>query len=100
MQNISHSIRDRVKKESGKVAKEIKKQTISYVVASLGLIAGLAWNEAIKSLIEHLFPLNKNSVIIKFIYAGLITIVIVLITVYLVRLLTEEESIDPNVKVE
>lgn len=64
---------------------EIKGQTIGYIVAALGLVAGLAWNEAIKALIEQLFPLSQNSVLAKFLYAILVTILVVIVTSYVVR---------------
>lgn len=65
---------------------EIKQQTLGFVTAALGLVAGLAWNDAIKALIEYLFPLQKSTVTVKFVYALLITIVVVIVTAYLARL--------------
>ena len=66
---------------------EVKERTVSYMVAAFGLVAGLAWNDAIKALIEHYFPLESGtSIVAKFIYAFLVTIVIVVITTYLMRL--------------
>ena len=59
---------------------QIKEQTSGYVTAALGLVAGLAWNDAIKSLIEAFLPLSKTGVIAKFIYAVVITLVVVLIS--------------------
>ena len=59
---------------------EIKNQTISYITGSLGLVAGLSWNYSIKALIEVLFPLDKSGVVPKFIYAIMITIVVVILT--------------------
>lgn len=64
---------------------EIKGQTTGYIVAALGLVAGLAWNEAIKALIDHLFPLSQNSLLAKFVYAILVTILVVIVTSYVVR---------------
>lgn len=64
---------------------EMKNQTKGYMTAALGLVAGLAWNDAIKSLIEGFFPLNKESIWIKFLYAFLVTLVVVLITKYILK---------------
>ncbi|OGF96560.1 hypothetical protein A3H08_04180 [Candidatus Giovannonibacteria bacterium RIFCSPLOWO2_12_FULL_44_32] len=69
---------------------EIKQQTKGYIMAGLGLVAGLAWNEAIKALIEYLYPLDKNSLLAKFVYAALITIIVVVFTTYLFG--SKEES--------
>lgn len=83
---------EKFKQEESEIRKQIKERTLSYMVAALGLVAGLAWNEAIKSLIDYLFPLSRNSVWAKLIYAVFITIVIVLITVYLMRFLNKKEN--------
>ncbi|MBU1131574.1 hypothetical protein KJ840_05590 [Patescibacteria group bacterium] len=58
---------------------------LGYMVAALGLVAGLAWNDAIKSLIEFLFPNQQNSLTAKFGYAVIITIVIVALTIILTK---------------
>ena len=58
---------------------EIKGRTIGYISTAFGLVAGLAWNEAISSFINVLFPVAKNSVWIKFGYAIVLTIVVVLV---------------------
>lgn len=71
--------------------KELRQQTVTYLTAAFGLVAGLAWNEAIKGLIESLFPNGTNSLLAKFIYAVGITIVVVLVTYFLLKK-TEEEK--------
>jgi len=82
---------EKIKKESEEIKKEIKQKTVGYIMAAFGLVAGLAWNEAIKSLIEYIFPLSPNTLLLKFIYAILITLVLVFISTYLVKLLKAEE---------
>lgn len=67
--------------------KEIREKSLKYITAGFGLVAGLAWNDAIKSMIHHLFPLSRNTVFAKFIYAILMTLVLVIITIYLSKLL-------------
>ena len=66
--------------------KRMKDQTLGYITGAFGLVAGLAWNDAIKSLIEMIFPVSASSIYIKFIYAILITILVVIIGHYLFRL--------------
>lgn len=63
--------------------KQIKNQAVTYILGALGLVAGLAWNDAIKTLIDFLFPLDKNGIIIKFIYAVIITVVVVLLGLWI-----------------
>lgn len=83
------NIQRTIKEESKTISRRIKKQMYSYVAAALGLVAGLAWNEAIKALIDYIFPLSKNTLIAKFVYAGLITLIVVLITIYLAKILED-----------
>ena len=75
-----------------KVGKEVKESVVGYITAAFGLVAGLAWNEAIKSFIEFLFPLSKNALLAKFVYAGILTLIFVLVTMYLVRLFKLKEQ--------
>ncbi len=86
------SIKEKIKQESKEVKREIKKQLLTYMIASLGLVAGLAWNEAIKGLIEYLFPLSQNTIQAKFLYAISITLLIVIISYYLARLMQEKKD--------
>ena len=62
---------------------ELRDKTLIYIGGALGLIAGLAWNDAIKDLIQYVFPLATDTLTAKFIYAGLITVVVVVIITYL-----------------
>jgi hypothetical protein len=75
-----------------KFERELRERTVGYIVAAFGLVAGLAWNEAIKSLIEYWFPLAQKSLLAKVIYAFILTAVLVLVTVYLRKLLIKEEE--------
>jgi hypothetical protein len=71
---------------------EFKKQIISYILGAFGLVAGLAWNDAIKSLIEFIFPLEQNSLTIKFIYAAVLTLILVLVSTNLSRFGEKKEK--------
>ena len=87
-------MRNKIRKlrlEKGEIKKEAKKRTLGYITAAFGLVAGLAWNEAIKALIEYLFPLNHGGLWVKFIYAVLITVVVVVVSIYLAKAFREDE---------
>ncbi len=75
-----------IREQSTRIQREIRERTIGYVVAAFGFVAGLAWNEAIKAIIEYLFPFGNNSILAKVLYAIVLTIVVVLVTVYLIRI--------------
>jgi len=83
----------KIKKEQVNLRKEIKERTVGYILAAFGFVVGLAWNEAIKSAIDQFFPNSGNGILIKFIYAFLMTIIIVLITIYLLRVNQDKDII-------
>jgi len=63
-----------------------------YIGAGFGLIAGLAWNDAIKSFIEYAFPLDKNSMWAKFLYAIIMTVIVAFVGLNLERIFKKEEQ--------
>lgn len=71
---------------------ELRERTTGYILAAFGFVASLAWNEAIKSFIDQFFPGAKNSVLIKFMYALVVTVVVVVITVYVIKLNEKKEK--------
>ena len=81
------------KKEQKEVQKEVKEKTIGYILGALGLVAGLAWNEAIKSSLAVIFPTPGNDLLVKFIYAVIVTTVIVVASVYLARMVATSEEV-------
>jgi len=85
-------IKDKIKNGSKKLRKEIHQRTVGYILAAFGLVAALAWNEAIKGLIEYFFPISKNTVLAKFIYAIVITFMVVVASIYLARLLDNKKE--------
>lgn len=68
--------------------RELFEQMLSLSTAGFGLVAALAWNEAIKSFVEqYIQPYFPNTAIYyKFFYAILITLLAVLITYQLSQL--------------
>ena len=94
------SIKEKLKHQSIEVRREVKKQLLTYIVASLGLVAGLAWNEAIKALIEYFFPASQNTLLAKFLYALGVTLLIVIVSYYLASLIRagEEKKAEDNEK--
>ncbi len=86
------SIKDKIKKGGKEVRKEIRQKTIGYILAAFGLVTALAWNEAIKGLIEYFFLISKNTILVKFIYAVVMTFVVVIISIYLTRLLGDKKE--------
>jgi hypothetical protein len=70
------------------VSQEIAVQTLTLATSAFGLVAALAWNEAIKEYVaEYIKPYfaKGSGVISLFIYAVFITIVTVIITLQLAK---------------
>lgn len=76
----------RLKTEGEKLRTEMRERTAGYVMSGLGVVVGLAWNEAIKAFIEYSLPFaSAGTMIAKFIYAVILTILIVIVATYVVR---------------
>ena len=79
-------LKEKFVSQSKELGDEVKTKTLGYILAALGLVSGLAWNEAIKAIIEKFFPLDANGILAKLIYAVVITLIAVFISVYLLKL--------------
>ncbi|MDP3947589.1 MAG: DUF5654 family protein [bacterium] len=82
----------RIREKGRELRKEVRARTMGYILAGLGLVAGLAWNEAIKAFIEQMIPVGGNTLFAKLLYAGVVTIIVVFASVYLARLLEDKED--------
>lgn len=66
---------------------------VGYIVGAFGLVAGLAWNDAIKAFIEYYFPIQSGGALLpKLFYAVAITIVVVVLSTYLVKIAKIDEK--------
>ncbi len=78
--------KEQTKEEANKAAK-LAESVISKIntlaAAGFGLVAALAWNDAIKAAFTLFFPKPEESVWAQFIYAFVITIIVVIITIIL-----------------
>lgn len=80
--------------EKKKFHKELIRQMVVLSTAGFGLVAALAWNEAIQSfvnsyVVKYIAP--GSGVLSRFIYAIIITLIAVLVTYQLSRLSDREE---------
>ncbi len=71
--------------------KAVKEKMFTLILAGFGLVAALAWNDAIQTLFKVLFP-KSDGVIGKFVYALLVTLIIVFITLQLKKISGEDEK--------
>jgi len=91
MERIKQGI-SKIRQQELALRKELAQRTIGYILTALGLVAGLAWNQAIQGLINMLFPGAGKGILVQFVYAIVITIIIVVISFYLLRLTEKKEE--------
>ncbi|MDI9624495.1 MAG: DUF5654 family protein [Methanothermobacter sp.] len=72
------------------IKKEIIKTMATLITTAFGLIAALAWNEAIKALIQLFFKAG-NALTGLFVYAIIVTILAVIATIVIARSLAHLE---------
>lgn len=77
-------------KDFKEAQKAVKEKMLTLILAGFGLIAALAWNDAIQTLFNTLFP-NSNGLIGKFIYALIITCIVVVISLQLKKISEKKE---------
>jgi len=75
------------------------------ITAGFGLVAALAWNEAIKALIAKYVPDMGAAVVSLFVYAIIVTVIVVIASVSVARLLgklkeADEKLVDKHSKKE
>lgn len=85
----------KIKQEGAELKEAVREKTLGYVLTAFGLVAGLAWNEAIKGLIDYFFPAQQgNGLWVKFVYAVVITLAVVVMSFYLMRVFKKDTSVN------
>lgn len=75
-------------KEIKKTSKAAKEKMVTLILAGFGLVAALAWNDAVQTLFSVLFP-KSEGVVGKFFYAVLVTILVVIATIQLKKIIED-----------
>lgn len=81
---------EKVNGERKRLQKAVRERLLGYVLAAFGLVAALAWNDAVKSAIEKIFPLDGSTLTAKFVYAIVVTIFIAVFAYYISKLFSED----------
>lgn len=78
-----------------KLRQELLKQMVTLSTAGFGLVAALAWNEAIQTFVQEYidrYVSIGSGIISRFIYAIVITIIAVFVTYHLTKISGEEDE--------
>ena len=70
--------------------KAVKEKMVTLILAGFGLVAALAWNDAIQTLFNSFFP-QGSGLIGKFVYAVIVTLIVVIISLQLKRISEKKE---------
>ncbi len=83
-----------MKEAKDKLRKELFKTMVQLATAGFGLVAALAWNEAIQSAIKEIVPMGGSTIISKLVYALIVTAIAVFVTYSLGKMagLSEEDQ--------
>jgi len=76
--------------EIKKTEKEFREKTVTLILGGFGLVAALAWNEAIKSLFET-FLKESNKLVGKFTYAIIVTAIVAVVSMRLKNISEKKE---------
>jgi uncharacterized membrane protein YidH (DUF202 family) len=78
-------------KKINPLKREVAEKTITLILGAIGFIAALAWNDTIKAIFDQ-FIQPGDALIGKILYAALITIIFVLFSINLSRLISKKEK--------
>lgn len=70
------------------LSRSVIKKILELMTAAFSLVAALAWNDAIQSLFARVFG-EADGIIAKFLYAALVTAIVVVIIMRMSRLAKE-----------
>lgn len=65
--------------------KEVIEKLAALVTAAFGLVAALAWNDAIKAIFSQVFG-TQTELIAMIVYAVVVTIIAVIVTIWIGKL--------------
>ncbi|MBP3385633.1 MAG: hypothetical protein IJV90_06550 [Candidatus Methanomethylophilaceae archaeon] len=64
----------------------------SLITAAFGLVAALAWNDTIKLAVKMLFPTDSGEIYSMIVYALIVTILAVIMTLFISRSLSKAKK--------
>ncbi|MCR4328383.1 MAG: DUF5654 family protein [Patescibacteria group bacterium] len=84
--------KEKILEELNEAKQSILKRMTTYIGAGFGLVVGLAWNDAIAVLIRTIFPDATGTIIAKFIYAFLLTVIVGMVLYSMEKILNKTDG--------
>ncbi len=79
------------------LASDLRIKTSHYILTGFSLVTALSWNENIKILINKVFPLESDALVMRFIYSIIITMALIVFIKYMP---STDKELPPVVKKE
>lgn len=73
------------KKNSDEFKVELLQSFAALITAAFGLVAALAWNEAIRTTITNFIGTEDGGLVALYVYAVIVTVIAVLFTLWIAR---------------
>jgi uncharacterized membrane protein YccC len=92
-QKAEHSRLQKLREEERALRRAVKERISTALSGAFGLIAALAWNDAVKSLLDYLYPASKGGDIWpKFLYAIIVTLIVSVAVYILTKIFADREK--------
>jgi uncharacterized membrane protein YcfT len=82
---LDEEIKRKTREHTRIAAIKVKKELIKSLIAAMFFISTLAWRDAVNMTIDSYYPLEKDAITLKFLYAMALTIVAVLCSVFILK---------------
>lgn len=69
---------------------------MDYIAAALTLVAGMAWNDAIKTTLDRYFSEGRETILGRYVYAIIVTIISVLLIYMISRVKDTAKILMPD----
>ncbi|HUT21842.1 MAG TPA: DUF5654 family protein [Candidatus Bipolaricaulota bacterium] len=79
--------------EKKSIKLEVLEKLSALIIAGFGLVAALAWNDAIKALFNKFFPAPSGNLVAGLIYAVAITAIVVIVTIQFGRMIRRAKNV-------
>ncbi len=84
--------KDKMQKDRDEFKVQVLETFAALITAAFGLVAALAWNEAIKTTIAKFFTTGNGELIGLFVYAIIVTIIAVIFSILITKALKKAKA--------
>lgn len=82
--------REEISRDLKRIRSTFMAKVLTLMMAGFGLVAALAWNDAIQTLVKEVFGESSGGIIAKFVYALLVTGLLAIVSI---KISKDEEKV-------